>query len=698
MGPSVWNCDTTLYGFGDNTAGPVWRFGLEPAQPPLGSYQYQTNYPVGEELYSPTSASLAGQSVLIWGASRTFGPICGYNIVNMVGFFASAAVMFGFIFALTKKRWIAWLAGFAVSFSPYYQMKVGGHPGYGYQALLIACVWALFNLIKYKRKKDVVILSLLLATSFYFDPYFSLLTTALVVPIVLTWFGLVWYRSKPPRLRSFISAKDIKLLLLSGLLFVVLLTPLVYVIVKNSNQISTSVAALRGNVLFEAKACSNLPYEYALPFVLHPVFSRAIGKEDYTGVIDHLHNGFSCGIGEDTVGVSMAILAVTLLGLIVMTWEKIQKRKLNFDLGYDKKLILYGMLAVLVTALLLGLPPIRMFGIIPTPSYALLEITTTWRTLTRFYVIVNFATITLFTVVLMFALSNLKKYKKIIKIIFVLIILSVFVEYLAFRPFTGNKLSTFDYSKDVPVVYNWLRDQNDIKVVAEYPIERSGGESNAMAFYLSMQVAHKKILFNGNIPISEEEDLRASLKDLSDPQTLPVLRAVGVDAVVIHGLTVSEVENIKGLEILRAEPQSGFNILAFTPLVKNDNTIIARITAEPQVTMLSFEEGFVRNAEIIRSAIDWEYEALNNSLMRVSSMPGSQNIPEVAERQCFAIRLSGELDKSSVNIDADESADTKEFMLGSEYIYVSINAKDSIRITNVDGFNFRIKDLGCPRQ
>lgn len=107
MGPSTWNCQDTLYGFGDNTAGPVWRFGLEPKQAPLGSFENMTNYPVGENLYSPTNYSLSGQSYMIWAASRTLGPICGYNVINAVGFIASAFVMFGFIYALTRRKWIA---------------------------------------------------------------------------------------------------------------------------------------------------------------------------------------------------------------------------------------------------------------------------------------------------------------------------------------------------------------------------------------------------------------------------------------------------------------------------------------------------------------------------------------------------------------------------------------------------------------
>lgn len=525
MGPSVWKCNDTLYGFGDNTAGPVWRFGLKPPQSPVGGFENMTNYPVGENLYTPAVYSLSGQSSAIWANSRIFGPVCGYNLFNMGGFVLSAIVMFGFIYALTKRRWIAWFAGFAVSFSPYYQMKVGGHPGYGYQALLIGSVWALYNLIKNKRKRDIALFAGITASCFYFDPYFSLLVVCMVAPIGLVWLTGYYLAQKNKKFEELFDASKNTLftLLKAGAMTLLLLLPLVFVTTKNSSQIASSVAASRGNVLFEAKACSNLPHEYVTPFVLHPIFERLAGKAEYIKLIDNLHNGFSCGIGEDTVGVSVAIMTVTIFGLTVLAWETINKRKLGIQLGYNKRLVIYGITAVLLTGFLIGFPPMKLLGFIPTPSYVMLKITTTWRTLTRLYVVVNFATITLFSIVLVYFSEHFKKYRKILLVLFILLFGAVLIEYQAFKPFTGNKLSTFSYKKDVPSSYTWLKEQKDITAIAEYPMEKSGGESNAMAYYLSMQVAHGKKLFNSNIATSYEDKLRDSMKDISDPDRKSVV-------------------------------------------------------------------------------------------------------------------------------------------------------------------------------
>lgn len=694
MGPSVWDCKNTVYGFGDNTAGPIWRYQLEPKQSPIGGYQNQTNYPVGETQYSPTNYSLIGQSTLIWGTSRTFGAVCGYNVVNMLGFIASAAVMFGFILALTGNIWIAWLAGYAVSFSPYYQMKVGGHPGYGYQALIIGCIWAFFNLLKRRRRKDAVILASVAALTFYFDPYFSLLGSLTLGTLGAGWAVTAWWRMRAGKQSRQIALSQFKQLLLSVALLFVFLLPLIGIIVKNGQQVSSAVAALRGNVLFEARSCSNLPHEYALPFVLHPVFRRVFGGDHYVKTVDALHNGFTCGIGEDTVGVSVTIITIVMVGLIIFAWERLNKRKIPLRLQYGTGLVLLAVSCMILGAVALGLPPTKIAGEIPTPAYVLLKITTTWRTLTRMYVLVNIGVITLFAAVLLAVKGYFGEHKNILRSLFVLVFLGVFLEYLAFSPFKGNELSSFNYTRDVPSVYSWLKAQQDIKVIAEYPLEKAGGESNAMAYYLSMQMIHKKQLFNGNDPLSYEEELRDSLKDVTDPQTLSVLSAVGVDVVVVHGVPEADLASVPGLQVVHTEPQPPFNILAYTPLVKNDVAVVARITAPPAASMLRFDSGFVRNATVIRSAADWEYEVLNNAQMSVSALPGSKELSGQPTRHCFAIRLAAENDSGVLTITTDES-NTQTLVLGSSYVYVEVMAGRTIVLTTSGGQNMRVKDLGC---
>ena len=54
----------------------------------------------------------------------------------------------------------------------------------------------------------------------------------------------------------------------------------------------------------------------------------------------------TCGIGEDTVGISLAVLSIVGVGTIIFLWERINKRKLKFTTGYDKRLLVIGLAAI----------------------------------------------------------------------------------------------------------------------------------------------------------------------------------------------------------------------------------------------------------------------------------------------------------------------------------------------------------------
>lgn len=696
MGPSTWDCRNTLYGFGDNTAGPVWNNTFNPNNAILGGPEEYTNYPVGDNTYNPTVYSLVGQSFPINMLSKALGPVCGYNAFNALGFVVSATVMFGFILALTSRRWIAWLAGFAVSFAPYYQMKVGGHPGYGYQAILIAIAWAFFNLIKRRRKRDTVALGALMAAAFYFDPYFSLLAVFIAGPLVIAWLALAYLRRRRNSFKPEFFMEQFKAVAMAALVSFVLILPLVFVTLTNSEKISSSVAAIRGDVKAEAAACSNLPHEYAAPFVLNPVFGKIFGKEKYVTVVDSLHVNHTCGIGEDSVGISLTILVITSLGLVIIAWERLNKRRLHTELSYDSRLVVVGFGLIILASVAIALPPVKLLGVVPTPSYVMLELTTTWRTLARMFVNVNLATIVLFSVVITIFAQMLRKHRSILALLFLILFGGVLVEYQAFRPLIGNKLSTFTYDQDVPPVYHWLSKQDDIHVVAEYPLERAGGESNAMAYYLSMQVAHKKKLFNGNIPTTRQEQKRGSLKDITDSQTVSVLGSLGVDTVIIHGVPARTVASIAGLDVVySSEIQPQFNILNFTPTVGRDTVVVARVHQSNARGMLDLSEGFVRNTNIIHSAADWEYEALNNSIIKIATIPGiTKSTPEPLT-SCFEIKMAAPTDVGRLTMIIDGKP-VDYGVVDANYRKVTVTATSSIKLRNEGGKNMRIQNLGCP--
>ena len=184
MTPQALHCQTTVYGFGDSTAGVIWRNGVS-SDNPLWGPEHATNYPYGEDLSSPVNYIAVLHFTLYWVLAKIAGPICGFNLLNFIGFVATAAAMYGFIHWLTHKKSIAWLAGFAVSFSPYFQNKVGSHSSYGYAAFLILALWLYLRLLRERHWLDVPLLALVLAVCVYWDPYFSLLVATILAPLVV---------------------------------------------------------------------------------------------------------------------------------------------------------------------------------------------------------------------------------------------------------------------------------------------------------------------------------------------------------------------------------------------------------------------------------------------------------------------------------------------------------------------------------
>lgn len=702
MGPSVTSCTTTVYGFGDNTAGPIWSASLPESQGLLGSYTHMTNAPFGDNLYSPIGYSLVLQSVLIKTSEKVAGPVCGYNIINMLGFILSALVMFGFVYAITRNKWIALFSGYAASFTPYYQMKVGGHPSYGYQAIFVGLIWFFYRLLKYRQIRDAILLSVIFAIAIYFDPYFSLLAALTIIPLGLVWLGI----NKKIFTKDFWQRKEyatgvkrqLKLLLIAAGASVLLAMPLIFIFSTQGKQISSNVAASRGNVLAEAQACSNWPHEYLVPFVLNPIVRSIVGDDRYIGVENFLKDGFSCGIGEDSVGLSLALVSIVSLGMIVIIWERINKKRTNLGryLHFEPKILVYGLIAIALVALIIGFPPLIFHNIVPTPSYELLKITSTWRTLTRVYMLVNISLVVLSAIFITYFYRhfNLKKHLRLSIILFVSIFMVVFVEYQAFTPFSGNGLSTFNYDKDIPSQYTWLKNQQNIKTIAEYPLERSGGESNAMAYYLTMQVIHKKKLFNSALSYSPQEDMKTGLKNLSDPQTLPVLKGMGVDAVVVHGVDKSEIEKIPNVKILYLAPQASFNILSYTPTVKNDIVaIIGLENMQAQHYAIALGKGFVRNTTIINSAVDWQYEAVQDSVMDIKNLKDTTNTNQLSD-VCFDIKMSslGDSDLLHVNIDGKEGPTLE---INDSYKTVEVQANKYLTLHNNIGHNMRVTGIGC---
>lgn len=694
MSPSVLHCNSVVHGFGDSTSGPIWRAQVSP-QSPLWGYEKQSNYPFGDNLYSPVHFSGALQYTYFWAVAKITGPICAYNVVNFVGFISAASVMYGFIFYMTKRRAIAWLAGYVVSFTPYFQIKVGGHPSYGYHALLIGAFWATVHLFKSPTKKAAAVLATLLTVCFYFDPYFSLLVITILLPTVGIWLLLGAHASyKKHSFTKAFRAQFISLLF-AGTMTIIALLPLAYIRIANADRINQAVIGSRSNLLETARVCSNYPHEYLLPFALHPLILKTLTSPEEVTLRKNVYSFSTCGIAEDAVGLSLIVVTIATLGLVIGSWELLNKRKIALanNLRYDPKLLLLSTLAVALTATLIALPPAK-FLFIPTPSYTIIKLVDIWRILAREYVVLNIAVTVIFALSLAFFADTFKRHlhRNALYAGFAIIFFVVFVEYQAFAPFKGNTHSGFDYRK-APTAYYWLKDQ-PIKSIAEYPNEHLGTEADTSVYYQSMQSIHKKPLFNTALSDSPQNLLHASLKDLSDPQTVPALASLGIEAVVIHGVDKEAVAQIPYLQIIYAGNHQPDLRVPPTPRVSTQELIIAKIVDAPKVSaVFEFTKQPPFNHTLVSSAVDWQYEVTSGSSLQLTDLMSGQP-SGTTEDLCFKLRSVDTAIQNKVDI-YDKDDLRASYTVSKEPVTIRLRNVSEARFITAQKQPLVLSELGC---
>lgn len=694
MGPGFTDCGNSIYGFGDSTAGPIWHNSLQPKQPLFGGEEMKTNYPYGESLYNPVGFAATIQTVAMNTLSKVTNPVCAYNLYNIFGYLTTGIITYLFVVYLTRSRWIAALAGYAVSFSPYVQSKIGGHPNYAFAGLLVAILWLFVDLIRRRKILTAILLGFALAICAYLDPYFSLLALTVTVPSFLVWliYTLLMTRAahrnnattEPINVKRYVKLFGVVLLT-----FAILLAPLVVVRIKDSSVINQSVTSSRGNILAAAQQCSNMPTDYLLPdptniYLVHIFGTSFINK--------NIHHRQWCGYAESRVSISLTLLLVIATAGIVMIWRirKSSGKKAKLPLSYDTRFIVIATGAVAIAALLIGLPP-HIDGII-MPSDIILKVTTMWRIFAREYLVVNLSMVILAAIAMAYLTkTNLLRNKKWLKVaMFFVIFAGVLCEYQinpAFHPLT------FNYSKDVPSVYKDIKSGSSIKVIAEYPMDRIGVEYDSVVYYMTMQSLHQKSMVNSVLSTDSRETTHAALKDLSDPQTIPALRYLGVDHVVVHGENVADVmSKTKGqLTLVDSSDPAIFGLKMFRDGASNNILLFKINPGVVDNNIVTIESGEVINLPLIQSPVDTQYEILNNAVLQETPL-GNAQLHDT--HTCFDVRMSADSDSGDLNIYSNNQVIRTLHIAGTyTQVQLSLSSGEQIKLVNDKGYNMRINNL-----
>lgn len=504
--PATTRCSTDIVGSpGDATAGGVWsgwqyeeegQFVFTPKTPvvnvPNGSFFWR---PIGVTALVPTSAHY----LLV----RAAGAVCGWNLLMATGLALNGITMFAFLHWLLRRPSAAFLGAAAFAFTPYHLYKVGGHPGGVHTWVFPLLLWWALALCRRPNVRLALLLGATLAFAGYVDGYFLLMGPVLTTATVLGY--LVVARREVKRVLTMFA--------MAGAVAIAGLLPIAAVQLASAPEISSTLNRNEG----ELRTYSARPLEYVVPAHTHPVF----GDEAGDLMAPRLHDS---NFVEQSlyVGVSVLVLA-TIFAVFALSRPA---RAVEAGLAMGARPVLGALLAVLVAGLLWSAPPsVGVAGLrLSMPSGAAFAVAPYWRVFARFFIVVDVAVAAAAAIGVATILRRGRRSG---------LVIAVLTAVVLFDLATMPPRQTWSYATETPAVYSWLARQPDHLVVAEYPLVVHPRDLDL--HYRTFQPVHEKRLVNGAFEGTADAELHRGIFGLTDPQSVPVLRHLGADLLIVHG-------------------------------------------------------------------------------------------------------------------------------------------------------------------
>lgn len=519
MGPSLTHCTTVVLGKpGDHTAGIMYN-GWAAGRKPLAGYSTMTNYPYGEDLFQPVSIA----SILPTGAhfilSKVTNITCAWNSIVFMSYMSGGLAMFGLLYMLTKSTLVGLFGAYAVTFTPYHAFASHGQIAGLINAGFILSFWQFLRLLKNPTKKNAVLLGGLVGINFYIDGYFVLFGMVMLGGLWATAL-LLDSRATTPKQLSRRRKLRLKAMCISTAVTILFLTPLLWARHHYADRIASFLGGTRSSVQQDAQTYSAEPYMYFLPSAKSP-FGGQVAPHIQRSVFNRDSDPGLLFLGLSIVG--LAILACLQLS------RRYSRKSLRKPKSSDLHSARLAAAIVSVFAFLTSLQPhIKIAGYpIPTPSLAIISITASWRVFGRLYMLVAIGVVVLASLGLFQLMQRWPRRRLII------FILAFFVMALELNAlYKPNQKAQYDRTA-APQIYHWLSQQPDIRAIAEYPLDEPP-QGKFLAEYYTYQTISNKPLLNSMLPNSPFSGLRRSISGLNDPQTLPVLRSLGIDVINVH--------------------------------------------------------------------------------------------------------------------------------------------------------------------
>lgn len=531
--PAMTSCSTNVMGpAGDSTAGGVWLTWAFEQQGglPFHAHTDLTAAPAGERFWQPEWWTQTLTYTPLWVLGHVTNAPCAWNVSIISGFVLSGLSMFGLVYWLTRRPVVALLFGYAFAYSAFAQMKASGNLAMVHRELIPVLLLFLIRLVNRPSIRRAVPAGVTLALLGYTDGYYLLIGWAIVAAFAL---GALVHRAWATR-RARDVWPDVRAFLGVAFAAVLLLAPLVVAYRGNSSSIDADVS--RG--VSDLDVYGARPADYLLPAHDNPLFKGLFGSWQ------DRHLGLS-NYAEKTLYLGWGTLAFAVVALVL--WWRGARTDDPRRVRLPSQVVIPLCSVAFVAAVASGPAHSHMLGLtLPGPSLVVHAIAPYWRVFARLFVAVHAAVIVLAALGVAGVLAG--RSNRVRVVVLAIACCVVFIDAMAARPFS---YATFDYSA-APSGYRWLARQSDISVIADAPVWPNIAQPDAA--FATFQPIHGKRVVNPKSSAEEGSLANSSVLGLGDPQTVPMLRSMLVDAVVVHpGLFPSGVPDTPppGLELVR---------------------------------------------------------------------------------------------------------------------------------------------------
>lgn len=522
MGHAVTQCSTSTVALNSDSSGGLAWFQWAGGNDLSWGYSYKTNFPAGESLARPQFIT-SEIFIFVYKIMASIStPICGLNLMVLLGYMSTGLMMFGLMKWLFKRFDIAIFAGFAAAFVPYHQLKAQSHIVYVFGSIFIGLIWSYLWFMSRPSYRRAAVLGLVSSIGFYFDGYYVLISAILIACLYSSSFLFDLYKIVDQKKRRKIAHEALArlryLCLSIGILFVLLL-PIIHVQMTQGDTLKRSFAAARGDIKIETIEYGARPIEFVVPSFNNPILPTSYQNWRLSAKQQHYSNP-----SENTLYVGYTVLILAVLAVAFM-FKKRERRLAFRNISY-RRLVL-TLLLPLVALVLFSMPSrFSLLGHLAyMPTRVLIKLTSNWRVMARLFLAIDPILIVLASLGLYAVTKNWKKIWSGLLILLCTTIL--FFEYLP-----PNFSLAGDLYKDSPAIYKRLAADSTVKTVAEYPITDFRYSPTIFTF----QQMDNKTLLNSNDASIARGPFDTGISGLNDVQTIGALKALGIDVVTSYGL------------------------------------------------------------------------------------------------------------------------------------------------------------------